>query len=241
MNVEDMPSSAKATTDAPADLGVERSVAAATDAHNAPDASAENAFGPETGSDVARLEGLVADLQVQLAAKEEAYQDAHAHLKRLAADFENFRRRQTQDREALVKSAGERILEQFLEVLDNFERALQVGERATEPQQVLTGVQMIYKQVLDFLSKEGVVPMNASGHPFNPNQHEAVLQEESDDQPDQTVLEEFRKGYTLNGKVLRHALVKIANNPAMPAVKPPPAAADESTTLNDSATSESVS
>lgn len=233
MNVEDMQSTAHPT---------EHSDSNAVDTE-APTDVRENTMPPvgEVPSDATGLQAVVDDLRAQLLAKDEAHQDTQAHLKRLAADFENFRRRQTQDREALVKSAGERILEQFLEVLDNFERALQVGERATEPQQVLTGVQMIYKQVLDFLSKEGVVPMNVSGQPFDPNQHEAVLQEESDDKPDQTVLEEFRRGYTLHGKVLRHALVKIANNPAMPAITVSASAPDDPTTPNDSATSESVS
>jgi molecular chaperone GrpE len=172
------------------------------------------------------LRARVADLEAQLAARDEAFQEMKLHATRLAADFENSRQRWTRERSELVKSAGERVLEQFLEVLDNFERAIQVGERATEPQQVLTGVQMIYKQVLDFLSKEGVSPMNAAGQPFDPNQHEAVVQEESEEHPDQTVLDEFRRGYMLNGRVLRHALVKIASNPAMPYT--PTASAEES-------------
>lgn len=238
MNVDELPSSANAAPHQRGESGLGASAETDVESNPAPASPTEDV---EPVSDVGRLEALVGDLQVQLAAKEEAYQDVQGHLKRLAADFENFRRRQAQDREALVKSAGERVLEQFLEVLDNFERALQVGERATEPQQVLTGVQMIYKQVLDFLSKEGVVAMNAGGNPFDPNQHEAVLQEESDDQPDQTVLEEFRKGYTLHGKVLRHALVKIANNPAMPATRQSAANPEENHPTHDSATSESVS
>ncbi|MNL66060.1 heat shock protein GrpE [compost metagenome] len=77
---------------------------------------------------------------------------------------------------------------------------------------------MIYRQVADFIGKEGVQPMDAAGKPFDPNHHEAVVQTAVDDQPDQTVLEEFRKGYLLNGRVLRHAMVRIASNPSMPAV-----------------------
>ncbi|MEB3329683.1 MAG: nucleotide exchange factor GrpE [Candidatus Sericytochromatia bacterium] len=182
---------------------------------------------PSDGGDGAVLQARVAELEALLAAREEAFQEMKLHATRLAADFENSRQRWTRERSELVKSAGERVLEQFLEVLDNFERAIQVGERATEPHQVLTGVQMIYKQVLDFLGKEGVAPMNAAGQPFDPNQHEAVVQEESEEHPDQTVLDEFRRGYMLNGKVLRHALVKIASNPAMPFT--PAAPADDPT------------
>jgi molecular chaperone GrpE len=167
------------------------------------------------------------ELEVHYAAKDEAFQDMENQYRRLAADFENFRRRQQQERETLIKSAGERILERFLEILDNFERALQVGEKATDPQQVLTGVSLIYRQLQDFLGKEGVTAMEAKGQPFDPLMHEAVLQEAAEDVPDHTVLDEFRKGYLLNGRVLRHAMVKIADNPAMPAVPPAPPSAAE--------------
>ncbi|MEB3198041.1 MAG: nucleotide exchange factor GrpE [Candidatus Sericytochromatia bacterium] len=211
-------------------------------AADAPDALRTPVFAEAGGGlDASILASRVAELEAQLAAKEELYQDVHGQLRRLAADFENHRRRQAQEREALVKSAAERVLEQFLEVLDNFERAIQVAERATEPQQVVTGVQMIYKQVLDFLGKEGVTPMDAKGKGFDPNQHEAVLQEESDDQPDQTVLDEFRKGYLLHGRVLRHALVKIANNPSMPALAPASESSSGQTVTQETASPDSVS
>jgi molecular chaperone GrpE len=183
-------------------------------------------------------------LRQRLADREQAYQDLEGQLKRMAADFENFRRRQQQERENLLKFAGERILERFLDVLDNFERALAAGEKATEPQQVLTGVSLIYRQLGDFLTKEGVTPMDAKGSPFDPNQHEAVVQMDVDDVPDQTVLEEFRKGYTLNGRVIRHAMVKVANNPSIPAIPPtPPEAApsaSESNTTDEPAASDPV-
>lgn len=185
------------------------------------------------------LGARVKELEVHYAAKDEAFQDLENQYRRLAADFENFRRRQTLERENLIKSAGERILERFLEILDNFERALQVGERATDPQQVLTGVSLIYRQLQDFLNKEGVVAMDAKGQPFDPNMHEAVVQESSDDEPDQTVLDEFRKGYLLNGRVLRHAMVKIADNPSIPAVPPKPAGEAGADSQNEPARSDS--
>ncbi|MDB5101833.1 MAG: hypothetical protein JWM80_6254 [Cyanobacteria bacterium RYN_339] len=182
-------------------------------------------------------------LRQRLADRDQAYLDLEGQLKRMAADFENFRRRQAVERENLIKFAGERILERFLDVLDNFERALTAGEKATEPQQVLTGVSLIYRQLGDFLTKEGVEPMDAKGSPFDPNQHEAVVQLDVDDVPDQTVLEEFRKGYLLNGRVIRHAMVKVANNPSIPAIPPlpmeSPASAPETTT-DEPAASDSV-
>jgi molecular chaperone GrpE len=157
------------------------------------------------------------ELERRLGEKDQAYTELENQMKRLAADFDNYRKRAGSERENLIKFAGERILERFLDVLDNFERALQAGEKATDPQQVLTGVGLIYRQLQDFLSKEGVAPMEPKGHLFDPNQHEAVVQGDVTDVPDQTVLDVFRQGYLLNGRVLRHAMVKVANNPTMPA------------------------
>ena len=174
---------------------------------------------PPVGGDPA---AKLRELEVHYAAKDEAFQDMENQYRRLAADFDNFRRRQQQEREALIKNAGERVLERFLEILDNFERALQAADKATNPQDVVTGLTLIYRQLTDFLGKEGVVPMDAKGQPFDPNKHEAVIQEASEDVPDQTVLDEFRKGYLLHGRVLRHAMVKIADNPSIPAVQPTP-------------------
>jgi molecular chaperone GrpE len=204
-----------------------------------PSAAGPAAAAPQTATDAGpRLVETPADeaaiLRQRLVERDQTCSEMETQMKRLAADFENFRRRQAIERENLIKFAGERILERFLEVLDNFERALVAGEKATEPQQVITGVSLIYRQLQDFLTKEGVAPLDAKGSPFDPNQHEAVVQVDVDDVPDQTVLEEFRKGYTLNGRVLRHAMVKVANNPSIPAISPlspesaPSASADTS-------------
>jgi molecular chaperone GrpE len=208
----------------------------------APEQAAPQGSGPDASSPAGTEE--LGALRQRLADRDQAYHELETQLKRMAADFDNFRRRQAQERENLLKFAGERILERFLDVMDNFERALVAGEKATEPQQVLTGVSLIYRQLGDFLTKEGVSPMDAKGSPFDPNQHEAVVQMDVDDVPDQTVLEEFRKGYTLNGRVIRHAMVKVANNPSIPAIPPnPPEAAnasDPNTTTDEPAASDPV-
>lgn len=177
----------------------------------------------------------IEELRRQLAEKQTTYEDLEAQTKRLAADFENFRRRQAQEKENLIKFAGERILERFLDVLDNFERALDAGRKATDPKDVVAGVEMIHRQLQDFLTKEGVVAMETVGQPFDPNRHEAVFQQQVDDVPDQTVLEVFRKGYELNGRVIRHAMVKVADNPASPPT--PPQESPDETEQTDSARS----
>jgi molecular chaperone GrpE len=214
-----------------------QSASASTAAATPPGTSDTDARASEPNADE------LAMLRQRLADRDKVIGEMDSQMKRLAADFENFRRRQAIERENLIKFAGERILERFLEVLDNFERALAAGEKATEPQQVLTGVSLIYRQLQDFLTKEGVAPLDAKGSPFDPNQHEAVVQLDVDDVPDQTVLEEFRKGYTLNGRVLRHAMVKVANNPSIPAISPLPpehAQSDSADTSDEPAKTDSV-
>lgn len=152
--------------------------------------------------------------QQELALREQAYAELESQFKRLAADFENFRRRVTTEREELIKFAGSRVLENLLPVVDNFERALDAMGKATEVGQVHAGVEMIYRQLQDVLSKSGVSPMDAQGKPFDPNFHEAIAQTENPDLPDETVMAEVQKGYLYNGKVLRHAMVQVSRNPA---------------------------
>lgn len=147
-------------------------------------------------------------------AKDQRIAELEGQFKRLAADFENYRRRQAQEREELVKFASSRVFENLLPVVDNLERALASSKKATEVQQVLTGVELIQRQMMDFLAKSGVVPMEAQGTSFDPNLHEAIAQLETSEAPDQTVLAEIQKGYYLNGKVLRHAMVQVASNPS---------------------------
>lgn len=151
--------------------------------------------------------------QQELALREQAYGELEGQFKRLAADFENFRRRANAEREDLIKFAGSRVLENVLPVVDNFERALAAMGKATDIEQVRSGIEMIYRQMQDFLTKSGVAPMEAQGQPFDPNLHEAIAQAENLDLPDETVMAEVQKGYLYNGKVLRHAMVQVSRNP----------------------------
>lgn len=164
------------------------------------------------------------ELAQELARREQAYSELESQFKRLAADFENFRRRVAGEREELIKFAGSRLLENLLPVVDNFERALGAMDKATEVSQVHAGVEMIYRQMQDYLSKSGVAPMEAQGKPFDPNLHEAIAQVEALDVPDETVMAEVQKGYLYNGKVLRHAMVQVSRNPLAQAGAPAPAA-----------------
>lgn len=149
----------------------------------------------------------------QLAQRDKRIFDLEGQLKRLAADMENLRRRTREEQEERAKFAARGLLEGLLPILDNFERALDSGRKATDPVQVLSGIELIYRQLTDILGRAGVSAMEAKGKPFDPNIYEAIAQIENLTVPDDTVTEEIQKGYFLHHKVLRHARVQVARNP----------------------------
>jgi molecular chaperone GrpE len=140
---------------------------------------------------------------------EQEKQELAGRLLRLQADFDNFRKRMRQEKETLVDYANHSLFEKLLPIVDNLERAVSVSPEAGDT--VLEGVVLIRRQFMEILEKEGVVPMECRGEPFDPHFHEAVLQEKSQDCPAGTVLEELRKGYMNKDKILRVSQVKVAS------------------------------
>ncbi len=131
-------------------------------------------------------------------------------LQRVQADFDNFRKRTAQEREDWSRYCSMRLATNLLPVLDNFERALSAGGQ--DIKQFMEGMELIYKQLKAALEKEGVQAMDAVGKEFDPNYHEAVMQASSEEHPDNTVIEEFQKGYLLGDRVIRPAMVKVAKS-----------------------------
>jgi molecular chaperone GrpE len=154
-------------------------------------------------SDPVLLRQIVAE---QLSKAEENYD----RLVRLQADYDNFRRRTRQEKEEFYKYASEKLINTLLPVLDNFELALSAEGDSIE--NIKSGVQMIYKQLLDVLAAEGVAPIPAVGEQFDPLKHEAVLRAESDEHPDNTIVQELRRGYLLKDKVIRPSMVKVVKS-----------------------------
>lgn len=149
-------------------------------------------------------------LLASIAEKNRLQEETMERLKRLQADFDNFRRRTRQEKEDLAKVVTEGIVLQLLPVLDNFERALTT---ATEDAAALrAGVEMIYRQFIQALEKMGVQPIEAAGAVFDPQYHEAIMRVEDPDRPDNTVVEVLQKGYMVHGKVIRPSMVKVVNN-----------------------------
>lgn len=131
-------------------------------------------------------------------------------LLRTAADFENYKRRHQREKEDWAKYAGQQVVSSLLPVIDNFERALQTELKAEELESFVEGVRMIHRQLIDVLGKAGVEVIQAVGEPFNPEFHDAIMSEVSDEVPDETVLAEFQKGYIMHGRLLRPAVVKVS-------------------------------
>jgi molecular chaperone GrpE len=154
-------------------------------------------------SDPVLLRQILAE---QLSKAEENYD----RLLRLQADYDNFRRRTRQEKEEFYKYASEKLINTLLPVLDNFELALSAEGDSIE--NIKSGVQMIYKQLLDVLATEGVAPIPAVGEQFDPLKHEAVLRAESDEHPDNTIVQELRRGYFLKDKVIRPSMVKVVKS-----------------------------
>ncbi|MGI6143522.1 MAG: nucleotide exchange factor GrpE [bacterium] len=165
--------------------------------------------GEGTTAQADRQEDEVAVLKQALEKQKEEKEEYLRFLQRTRADFENYRRRTQRERLDLINRANERLFLELLPVLDNLERALQVEGEPTAAA-IIEGVEMIYRQFMEILKREGVTPIEAEGEPFNPKIHEAVLQVEACAAEAGTVVEEVQKGYMLHDRVLRPSLVKVA-------------------------------
>ena len=128
---------------------------------------------------------------------------------RLQADFDNYRRRTRQEQSALGAFVTQNLIKELLPVLDNLERAL-ASRPAEDPSGFGSGVEMVFRQLYSVLEKQGISVVETTGAMFDPMKHEAILKEEDSDQPDGTVVQELQKGYSVGGKIIRPALVKVA-------------------------------
>ena len=141
---------------------------------------------------------------------QEKYDTLNNQYLRLAADFDNYRKRNEQEREALLKYGAENTLKKMLEVLDNFERGLKAIETVNDCEKVKECYNLAYKNFTDVLAKAGLETIKAEGEVFDPNFHEAVMQTPTDEKPENTIIAELQKGYKLGDKVLRPTLVNVA-------------------------------
>jgi len=153
-------------------------------------------------------------LEAELDATRQELQATFAKYQRLAADFENHRRRTRQELAERTQYANEELLRKLLPLLDNFKRALEHAPQGIDPQW-FEGIKLIARQFEATLEAQGLSPIPAVGEKFDPAQHEAIAQEETDELEEGTVVEELQPGYRLHQKVLRPTLVKVAHPRAL--------------------------
>lgn len=168
--------------------------------------------------------GHISELLVQIVALKQQAEEKDGQYKRLFADFDNFRKRTEREKEEEETKIGAKILKKFLPVVDDFERAQsQIKPKTDGETTIHNSYQSVYKQLVKSLKESGVVRMRALNEVFDPNFHEAIAQEPSNEYEEGTVMDELRPGYLLGERILRHALVRVAsaletevNNPDQP-------------------------
>jgi molecular chaperone GrpE len=184
------------------------------DAREATEAREERGGHEGRGKGPSRAE-LIAKLGEIENALEEAREQSDENLRawqRTAADLSNYRRRVEDERETVARFANALLISKLLSVLDDFDRALENVPPDTDDAWV-DGVRLVERKLRNVLESEGVTPIEAAGMPFDPNLHEAVVHEDTADHPDNQVIDELQRGYRLHDRVLRPALVRVANNP----------------------------
>ena len=151
------------------------------------------------------------DLQERIRQLEQAVKDSEDQLLRKAAEFENSRKRLSREKEESIKYANAALLGDVVPIIDDFERAIQSAAESKDFDAFHTGVSMIEKQMVSMLERNwGLKRFSANGEPFDPEKHEAIAVEETDQHDSEIVLEDYQKGYLLHDRVLRPAKVKVA-------------------------------
>ena len=181
----------------------------------APQKDVAEATGEEASTDEEAVEEekvLTVDELLQQSHKEK--EDLYQKVLRAAADFENFRKRSLREKEELRKYAVSGLIEDLLPALDNLELGLAAADNHQEAKAVSDGFRMVAQQITSILQNNGVECLNPEGEEFDPNFHESVGFQPSDEVEDQKVIQVLRKGYSLNGRILRAANVIVSSGPA---------------------------
>ena len=179
--------------------------------------SENNPFAPDNNSN-SEVEASVdvkednSDIECEsaIASLKEEIEKINNQYIRLAADFDNYRKRQMQEREALLKYGAEETLKKMIEALDNIDRAQKSVENVEDLNTVKDSYNLVFKQIFDVLNKIGLEVIDTKDKEFDPNLHEAVMQTPTSEYPENMIINELQKGYKLGDKVLRPSLVNVA-------------------------------
>jgi molecular chaperone GrpE len=171
-----------------------------------PESSAETKVAADKEQDEIKeksIEEIIAEYEDKMKEQEDRFL-------RLAAEFDNYKKRTARQHEMMAIASKERVIMPFLEIIDNFRRALEAADKSSDFESLMEGTRMVYQHIQDILRKEGVEEIDAVGEKFDPNLHDAVMQGESDEYSEGTVMQELSKGYRLDGKVIRHSRVVVS-------------------------------
>lgn len=184
-------------------------------------------------SQATEIEALKAELEFSMSKGRELMaklKDEHDKMLRAVADFENYKKRALKEKDEVLRFGNEKLLRDLLPVMDNVDRALEAAKSAADFDSLRTGVEMIRKLFEDSLGKHGVKAFSAKGKPFDPNWHEAMSAAETTAMPPNHVHSDILRGYTLNERLMRPALVVVSSAPAAPAENEPLPPAEEDAT-----------
>jgi molecular chaperone GrpE len=179
---------------------------------NTPESQADESVKQEQPSTEAQTSGTGGDISnhPDYKAAQEQIQSLNNQNLRLAADFDNFRKRTLQEQDNIRKYGAEQTLTQLMPVLDNLERAKQSLSENADPKLLYQSFEMMYKQLTDAFEGLGVKRIDCMGQPFDPNCHEAVTQLPTNDHPEGTVVQEMRSGFMVHDRVVRPSMVAVA-------------------------------
>jgi len=156
------------------------------------------------------LENELEELRKALKEEHDRAEDYLNKLKYLQADFENFQKRVNREMLDLVKYGNERLIVKLLNIIDDLERAIKSSKETDSKESLVEGIEMVLKELKEILKKEGLEEIESVGKNFDPNLHEAVAHVQTKDYSTNIIIEEIRKGYLLNGRLIRPSMVKVA-------------------------------
>lgn len=178
---------------------------------NVPEAGEEaQADGVAMEAEVVNEMTQIETLTQKLTEAEEAVAKEKKEYLFLMAEFDNFRKRTLREKSDIIRNAGENVLKGLLPIVDDFERGLEATAKATDPESIRTGMELIYNKLIKYLAQNGVTPIESTGKPFDADLHEAIANVPVPDESQRgVVIDTLTKGYMLNDKVLRHAKVAV--------------------------------
>jgi molecular chaperone GrpE len=178
-------------------------------------ADKENPQSKPEKADQEEVDDPMKDLESQLETKEQQAKENYDRLLRVSAEFENYKKRTSRELEEFRKFANQSLIKEMLSVVDNLELAMNStnGHKSID-QGLLQGLDMTHKEILKVFEKFNVKPIEAKGQIFDPTYHEAVMQEETDEAGENTVINELQKGYLIHDRLLRPAMVVVARSKA---------------------------